>query len=715
MHDFVEDGNAIPLEEATKKGAEVARGRRLEIGKEHLNDWLKSGEAWEVKDLNRDRRAQGLPPVRGNFQLGGVRYEVLPEALARLRIKQRRVTPTQSIPADYRDWRTLTVGGKRYLVEPRAAMLAERALGMSKKQFTDAFGMDRYGKIAQTERALWSAWMGFRNATIPVKLSMSAFHANHILQIFASEPVAAATTHLLNRRMSITDYIKALKDQYANVEAAYGYGRYLAMNFTKPDSELSPLERAEQNLLLAGGFAPQRPSIYEVRATEELRRTMDDVIPSILQKAEAENWSTLAKGWKVTPQYAKAAALGIGRISEALQGPLFNDYIPAIKAASYLNEAKLLLSARPDLLESTPEANAMLRDELHKIAKSIDNRFGEMQYDKLFMDSLWKRAMFGTFLSVGWNLGFLREFGQGLTSDVVKTFRTGEISARTVYASTYIILTTAMAGLMTYIFTGKPPSEPKDWIYPQLPDGSRLTTMSFTREFGNTYYHLIQEGLITGSENDVLNKLAPSVQSLNEVMRNEDYFGNQIYDMTDPFWKQFEEGMGHMSIGSMAPISVEQIMENQGEDPSKMWLGFSGFGPAPKYIDRPITESRILRFHKELYGDAPGSRGAYYNEEASGELRDAKAAYKKWLKSGDANDRYAFDAAWEAYKEKNPGRVKKGTLKGYEKGWRGPNYANEFRELDSKTQAYILSQATPEERAEYLHYAHKDVQAQFQQ
>jgi len=716
MRDFVEDGNAIPAEETTKEARDAAREKRKEITQQEVLGMASRGELWDIKDLNANRREQGLPPVRGNFRYGGVEYEVVPEALARLRAKQKRMTAqSMALPAEYRSWMPMDVGGKRYYVEPSSAQLLRRALGSDKQLFTELVGVDRYSKVAQTERLLTRAWMGIRNATIPTKLALSAFHPIHVLTIDTVQPIAAALTQGLNRRMSAGDFIKAVMDTRA--KGRERYGRYVSDNWAKPDKELSPIERLEQNLLLAGGMAPQRPSIYEIRAGQELRRTLNDLIPTMKQEGDAKGW-TWGRRFGLGSEYAKTVFLNIGHIVEKLQGPLFNDWIPSLKTAAYLNEAKLLLTSRPELLEPTPRANAQLRMELRKISKSIDNRYGEMQYDKLFWNSLIKRGMFAAFLSVGWNAGFIREFGGGLLADLPQAAinavrgKEAELTARAVYASTYIFFASVLGGLMTYLFTGQPPKEPKDYVYPRMPDGSRLNTPMFTRVFGETYYHMQQEGLIEGTESLVENKLAPSTQTFVEVLNNQDYFGNQIYDPNAPLWDQVAEASGHFGFGTLAPISVESLMETQPTtDPARVALSFGGFNPAPRYIEETTTQSRILRAFREQH---PGRTIPYAEIDRVNELRTVKQAYKQWVKTGQPADEAAFNQAWNNYATKYRSRLKPHTLAGLKRAWNKPDFAAEFDELDRATQAAILKGMTPDERKEYLRYAHKDIRHQFE-
>ena len=89
------------------------------------------------------------------------------------------------------------------------------------------------------------------------------------------------------------------------------------------------------------------------------------------------------------------------------QGAIFEKWIPNLKAAAYLNDAASFARRAPDKFNDPIQRKVALR----AIAKSIDNRYGEMFYGTLFWNRTLKDAGIGSFLSMGWNLGFAREFG----------------------------------------------------------------------------------------------------------------------------------------------------------------------------------------------------------------------------------------------------------------------------------------------------------------
>ena len=633
--------------------------------------------------------------------------------------------PPRAVSGEYAGWQTVDVGGVRYKVHPAGKWLLENALGIDRKSLSQMLGFNPHGTTATTAANVGHAWMAARNATIPAKLSLSAFHAIHELGIQVFQPFTAVFEQALNRRLTFDQFLKGLKDPQAL--GAYEYGRRLSETFSKPAHELSPQEQVELNLMVAGGFSPQRPSVYEIGAERAWRRMFNDIVPSIQQKAEAGTISRLSEIWQVSPQYAKAGLLLIGRGMEAMQGPLFSDWIPAMKAAAYLNQAKQVLAARPELLAGTPESTQAMRQELRKVQESIDNRFGEMQYDKVFMPYLLKRALMGSMLSVGWNYGFLREFGGGIKDAAALGYDVGkhmlipalqdkalhaEVTTRMVYASVYSAGALIVGGMMTWMFTGEKPKDMKDLIYPRLPDGSRLNTQFFTREFGAIYYHMQDEGALGGMAQLVINKLNPLAGTFMDVLEGHDYMGNQIVDpnasAATQAWQAMKYGVEHTA----APISVESLTQKGIVTPSAIALSLGGYNPAPKYVDRPAFNSEILRNFRLQY---PGQVVPFAEVERHGEIREAKKHFQAWRQTNSPQENTAWRQLLANYVKKHPEYIGKGGLaiKQMLQSWLAPDNALQFRALDRQTQIRILTNAPPELRKQFAPYAHPDVKARF--
>jgi hypothetical protein len=164
----------------------------------------------------------------------------------------------------------------------------------------------------------------------------------------------------------------------------------------------------------------------------------------------------------------------------------------ALKVNAAIMEARDALARDTSLLTDPVRRRLALR----AIGKSIDNRFGEMFYGSLFWNRYVKDAGIASFLSLGWNLGFAREFiggaAEAITRPVGAVGRATGIQGLTPspqrqtirdntskmgFAFTYLLTAALINGLMSYLLSGKPP-EGWDWIFARVggenPDGSGI-------------------------------------------------------------------------------------------------------------------------------------------------------------------------------------------------------------------------------------------------
>jgi hypothetical protein len=111
-----------------------------------------------------------------------------------------------------------------------------------------------------------------------------------------------------------------------------------------------------------------------------------------------------------------------------------------------------------------------------------------MNYGGLFWKPAIKQSGQAGFLSLGWNLGFVRTFGGAAVETVTRpaglipAFKPSEgrkvareATNKRAFALLYVATAALLNGIMTYLFTGE---HPKDWDYVfariggENPDGS---------------------------------------------------------------------------------------------------------------------------------------------------------------------------------------------------------------------------------------------------
>jgi hypothetical protein len=343
-----------------------------------------------------------------------------------------------------------------------------------------------------------------------------------------------------------------------------------------------------------------------------------------------------------------------------------------------------------------------------------------MLYGSLFWDRYVKDAGIASFLSLGWNLGFVREFGgaameavtrpvgavgratgiQGLTpSQQRQTIR--DNTSKMGFAFTYLLTAALINGLMSYLLSGKAP-EGWDFIFARVggenPDGSprRITNMTYLREIPMLIKHVQEHGgnILAGAREMLWTKLM--FEPLKEILENRDYFGYNIRDENAPWYKQVWQTIAH-GFGSLVPISVssaEHALDTGGTWSKDAVLAVLGFGPAPSYAEKSAIQNRISYLYNEHV--APSSR-TYAEGEVSHDKMRARTRLLQALHSKDP----------EQIKQARADAIKAGySVEAVNAIGRTPSDVLLFSKLPEADQQAILRQANAQEFDRYINHAH---------
>jgi len=284
-----------------------------------------------------------------------------------------------------------------------------------------------------------------------------------------------------------------------------------------------------------------------------------------------------------------------------MQSWMFEKWIPSIKVASYLKEVQTALESDPTLVTDQQRRQIMF----HKLAKSVDNRHGEMVYKTMFWNKWVKDLAVVNLLSLGWQMGFIREYGGAVgdlkdlatkQGDVPAKIRAGLLD-RPLFVTFYTLQSLMYAGLLTWALSGEPPEEWKDYIYPkdggENPDGSprRVNTMFYAREFAAITEHIKQEGVMGGLGHTIANKASGIFGLAWQSYSGVDDFGKEYRDPNGEFFEKLSQTLDFV-MSEMTPISVGGIKE-EGANAKSLIMNVSGFSKAPGYATRGPAEAAI--------------------------------------------------------------------------------------------------------------------------
>ena len=340
--------------------------------------------------------------------------------------------------------------------------------------------------------------------------------------------------------------------------------------------------------------------------------------------------------------------------TEATMWPILEWLVPRQKLGVFADLARFELSRlRPDAgLEERRRAFAKAWD-------SVDNRMGQLIYDNLFWNKTVKDLLMISVRSLGWNVGTFRELLGGyadwarFSRDVVRygnyRIRGGgggqggifggggsgrppvtppAVTHRMAYTLALPLFTAMVGGVWTWLATGKPPEDRKDYFFPrtggtdEAGHPERVSLPGYMKDQVHWYLHPVQAAR---------NKLNPALTMTAEMLQNEDYWGTEVYNANDPVVKIALDLAQHVGKG-FVPYAASNLLREKGRgaSPAMQAAPFVGITAAPSYIDQTAAQRMMQGFlnegHKGSQTEAAAER-ARKRRELAGELRrkDPKA------------------------------------------------------------------------------------------
>lgn len=277
---------------------------------------------------------------------------------------------------------------------------------------------------------------------------------------------------------------------------------------------------------------------------------------------------------------AKGAANMVGRTMDTIMAPLFDTYIPRIKAGVFQRDMSAWLEAHPNATREEQVAQA------RNISDSMDNRFGEMVQDNLFWNKMGKQVAQTVLLSPGWSIGTIRELGGGAL-DMAR----GDWTKRASYAVALPMTVGITSSIAQYLMTGKAPDA-------QTLKGAPLTggMVQGTPErmlLPSEWKDII--GYTHDPIGEVANKANPALSAASELIQNKDWRGLPIGDPTKPALDPSNiEDYGKKLLEDISPISVGQLAQGSKKG-SAIGPAATMFGirEAPAYLEDPEKAKAI--------------------------------------------------------------------------------------------------------------------------
>src|ERR1700726_1362399 len=293
---------------------------------------------------------------------------------------------------------------------------------------------------------------------------------------------------------------------------------------------------------------------------------------------------------------AKVAGRNLGRIFSTVAQPIFEKYIPLIKNGAFYENMAQWLKTHPNASHEEQVAAA------RQVWDSIDNRFGELVQDNIFMNKVMKQAGMLSLRSWSWFIGGdVRELGGAAPDFAPPPFKSatgtgpneGRWTQKMDYAIALPVVYATLAALYQGLKTGKPPESVRDLMAPRT-GGADASTGEPERLIMPGYMKDVF-GFIEHPVDEVTNKVASAPKMAGELIANKDWRGDPIFppDPTVPEWLKAFWNYASENVG---PISGRSMMKGQkaGSNLNKVET-MLGVRTAPRYLTDPEGYDQMMK------------------------------------------------------------------------------------------------------------------------
>jgi hypothetical protein len=215
---------------------------------------------------------------------------------------------------------------------------------------------------------------------------------------------------------------------------------------------------------------------------------------------------------------------------ELMAKPIMDWLVPRQKAGVFGHLADRIIEQNPG------KALEDLVPEFRQAWNRIDARLGQVRYDRLFMNNSAKNAVQALVRAPGWAGGTIAEIG-GAFKDAATFLKewatTGEapkdIPDRVAYTISLMATTTAVSGLLTYLFTGQQPTGVDFWAFRTggTDEHGRPERFILPTYAKDIYAYAHDPG------KTLLAKTHPVISIIGDLLRNKDYYGVTIANEDD--------------------------------------------------------------------------------------------------------------------------------------------------------------------------------------
>lgn len=304
------------------------------------------------------------------------------------------------------------------------------------------------------------------------------------------------------------------------------------------------------------------------------------------------------------PSRAAAVAQAAGNLAastvEAAAFPLMKMLIPRVKIGAFYKMAQQIHE------EYNGQDPDVINSHLRQAWNDVDDRFGQVSYENMFMHKITQDIMALTVRSPGWNIGTFRQ-GLGGVMDLGKSVQTAAqggkfaVTNRSAYVGSLVMGTMFINAVYQYMHPAAPAPTGMDYFFPR--DGTRTAqgeeNRMYPKDYVYDYINLFHDPTTT-----LWHKAAPDISTLSDLIKNEDYYHREIRDPGKSVAANTASTLAYMAH-QFQPFSFGNLAESKLRNQSSSAEAFMGILPAPRWVGRTTAENLAAGYAQGHQGSGP--------------------------------------------------------------------------------------------------------------
>ena len=435
------------------------------------------------------------------------------------------------------------------------------------------------GKDAIRASAIGHTLLQFKNITTSIELSLSPFHAAYESGAAVATKFGLGTQKVFNSFDLIGGLTDLVSAGTAPADYAVTGGRAIAY-VTDPEAFIKT--SAGESFLKE--FPDAQAMIHDL--------FMGGGKLAMHQDYKLNTLKALKEGIKNREPWA-IAMHAIPGANEVIMKPLFEVYIPRLKIGAFLKDYAQALRQSKGQLESGEITRTTLA---RNTWASIEQRFGEMNFDNLFWNRNLKTGLQILVRSITWKVGALKNLAYTFPEQMAEfgkaaqNRRMPQLKSNTGYLLGVAVLVAAASAIIQKLNINEWPKDLKDYMAPRFNKmGDRIMINTHLKD----WVHIIHSpsGFLTSS-------LTGEWGRMIDVMKNKDFFGTEIRHPDDPLTKQAWDSMKYLFPTPFSISNFQRLSQLDAPLGIKATNVLGITQPTPKYISNSPAQnlaSEIMR------------------------------------------------------------------------------------------------------------------------